>query len=147
MKCVSTWTFSWKLEMISDLSPSPPGCSQSSTKITRCSLAKAGSWSVFIFSPNPDWQQAISLPSESGQRQTRRQWTGGEKFSFSFGGKHYNCWTNIFHIWTFKEGGGTTACLHFCSTLSWSGFWEQRGHENTEGDGVVTASGAGNIWV
>ena len=29
MKCVSTWTFSWKLEMISDLSPSgaanPPG--------------------------------------------------------------------------------------------------------------------------
>lgn len=25
MKCVSTWTFSWKLEMISDPSPSPPG--------------------------------------------------------------------------------------------------------------------------
>ena len=112
---------------------SSSGCSQSSSKITRCSPAKAGSWRVFIFSPDPDWQQAISLPSESGQRQTRRQWTGGEEFSFRFRGKHYNCWTNIFHIWTFKEGGRNNSMSSFLFNfeLKWllrtKRTWEHRG--------------------
>ena len=50
MKCVSTWTFSWKLGMISDPSPSPPGCSQSSSKIARCRLARLAA-GVYLYSP------------------------------------------------------------------------------------------------
>ena len=67
---------------------------------------QAGSCSVFIFSPNPDWQQAISLPSESLSlaRDKPEDNEPGQKNSVLVV-NIFNCWTNIFHTWTYTRRG------------------------------------------
>ena len=102
MKCVSTWTFSWKLGMISDPSPSPPGCSQSSSKIARCRLARLAA-GVYLYSPQIQTDNRPFLFRLSLARDKPEDNEPGQKNSVLVA-NIFNCWTNIFHTWTYKEG-------------------------------------------
>ena len=101
MKCVSTWTFSWKLGMISDPSRSPPGCSQS-TKITGCRLARLAA-GVYLYSPQIQTDNRPFLFRLSLARDKPEDNELGEKNSVLVV-NIFNCWTNIFHTWTYEEG-------------------------------------------
>ena len=100
MKCVSTWTFSWKLGMISD--PSPPGCSQSSSKITGCRLARLAA-GVYLYSPQIQTDNRPFLFRLSLARDKPEDNELGETNSVLVV-NIFNCWTNIFHTWTYEEG-------------------------------------------